>query len=134
MVVLGSMDANSLYPSCLLRETTAHIRDALGTGCTKFQNLDRRFMLRYLAITVGRTGTTVDKYLPEPKGTTTLHSLVSRDNPNQFHNPLETHSLMTEAEENQAVGWVITEALGVTYKHHHYTVGGRIYRQKDGGP
>ena len=91
-------------------------------------------MLQYLAITVGKTGTAVDKYLPETKGTFTLHSLVSRDTPNQFQHPTEVHNLMTEAEVNQAVGWVVTEALGFTYKHHHYTFGGRIYRQKDGGP
>ena len=48
-------------------------------------------MLPYLAITVGRTGTTVDKFLPEPKGTTTLHSLVSRDNPNQFQQFFTTY-------------------------------------------
>ena len=76
----------------------------------------------------------MDKYLPEPKGTTTLHSLVSRDNPNQFHDPTEVHNLMSEAEVNQAVDWVITEALGVTYKHHPYIVEGQIYHQKDGGP
>ena len=105
------MDANSLYPRCRLRETTAHRQDALGTGCTQFQNLDRRFMLRYLAITVGKTGTVVDKYLPEPNGTTTLHSLVSRDTPNQFHEPKEVHNLMTETEVNQKLAGLLLRPL-----------------------
>ena len=33
-----------------------------------------------------------------------------------------------------AVGWAISKALEVTYTHHHYTVGGQIHKQLDGGP
>ena len=63
-VTIGSMDVNSLYPSCLLKETTAHIKEALKSGCTKFIGMDKRFMLRYLALTVGKSGTSLDKFLP----------------------------------------------------------------------
>ena len=134
IIIIGSMDVNLLCPSCLLKETTEHIRDALNSGHTKFQGLDKRFLLRYLGMTMGKSGTPIDKYIPEPKGTTTLHSMVQRDTSQQFHEPEENYNVMSEAEENQAVGWVITQALGVTYKHHHYTVNGQVYRQTDGGP
>ena len=34
---------------------------------------------------------------------------------------------------NNLVGWTITEALEVTYSHHHYSVGGVLHRQLDWG-
>ena len=41
---------------------------------------------------------------------------------------------MTKREERQLVGWVLTKALEVSYKSHHYTAGGEIFKQRDGGP
>ena len=33
-----------------------------------------------------------------------------------------------------AVGWTLTKGLEVCYRNHHYTVGGQIFCQADGGP
>ena len=78
-VVVGSMDVNSLYPCCLLKDSCGHMRDVLRKGHTTFVDLDRRFLLKYLTITVGKTASGVDKYIPQAKGTTTLHSLVTNE-------------------------------------------------------
>ena len=87
-----------------------------------------------MAITKGKTGTAVDRFLPMPKGTATQHSLVERGVPGQFWDPEMDPSLMSDAEKYQLVGWALTEALEVTYNHHYYTIGGQVYRQRDGGP
>ena len=44
-VIIGSMDVNSLYPNCKLREASSHIRTALTIVKTEYTNLDRRFLL-----------------------------------------------------------------------------------------
>ena len=41
---------------------------------------------------------------------------------------------MTQDEVLQAVGWTVTEALGITYGNHHYNMGGQLFYQTDGGP
>ena len=128
------MDADALYPSCKVKEAAAHIREAIKLASVDFQGVDRRFLCRYLAITKGKTGTAVDRFLPMAKGTTTLHSLVERDAPGQFWDSDMDPSLMNDNDKNQLVGWALTEALEVTYSHHYYTVGGQVFRQKDGGP
>ena len=35
---------------------------------------------------------------------------------------------------NNLVGWTITQALEFTYGHHYYSVGGKVFKQADGGP
>ena len=70
-VIVGSMDVKSLYPSCKLREASGHIRNALGLVETKYEQLDLRFTVRYLGLTVGRTNTTLDQFIPVPVGTST---------------------------------------------------------------
>ena len=41
---------------------------------------------------------------------------------------------MGSEEVRQLVGWGITKALELAYRNHHYTVGGAIHKQEDGGP
>ena len=132
-VIFGSMDVKSLYPNCKLKEASSHIRTALGLVETNFEQTDRRFMLKYLGLTVGKTNTTLDLFIPVPKGTTTLHSMVTNETPGQFHDPEECADHMSQTQIRQAVGWVMSKALEVTYRHHHYTVGGAVHRQHDGG-
>merc|ERR1711954_438191 len=134
MIVVGSMDVNSLYPSCLLKEAYGHIRDALKRGHTKFHKVDMQFLLKYIAATEGKTGTTLDKFLPTPKGTTTLHSMTFNETCHQFWGAEEPACQMAEEHRTLAIGWGISKVLEVTYKHHHYTVGGKVYQQADGGP
>ena len=133
-VIIGSIDVESLYPNCKLKEASTHIRTALGLVNTTFENLDKRFLLRYIGLTTGRTNTALDQFIPTPKGTTTLHSMVNRESPGQFHDPAECADFMSHGQIRRAVGWAISKALEVTYTHHHYTVGGQIHKQQDGGP
>ena len=83
-------------------------------------------------VTEGKTKSGLDKFIPEKKGTTTLHSLVKKDSPGQFHDAQCDASLMTKRDERQLVGWVLTKALEVSYRSHHYTSGGEIFRQRYG--
>ena len=80
-----------------------------------FSNLDKRFMMKYLAITFGKTGTPVDRFMPRAKGTTTLHSLVTAETENQFHDPEIDPSFMKQEDVDMAVGWTVTKALEITY-------------------
>ena len=107
-VVIGSMDVCSLYPNCKLKEATKHIRAALTRVKTKHVNMDKRFLLKYLALTQGTTNTTLDKYIPTAKGTTTLHSLVFNETPNQFHEAEANPDFMDGAETQQRVAWGIS--------------------------
>ena len=43
VVVVGSMDAKSLYPSCKLRESKQHIRETVKLGRTSYFGMDRKF-------------------------------------------------------------------------------------------
>ena len=118
-LVVGSMDADALYPSCKVKEAAAHVREGIRTSGVDFIGVDKRFMSRYIAITRGKTGTAIDKFLPTPKGTTTLHSLVERDTPGQFWEAEQDPSFMTDMEKNQLVGLVLTYALKVTPEVRH---------------
>ena len=75
------MDVKSLYPNCKLKEASTHIRTALGMVNTTFENLDKRFLMIYIGLTTGRTNTALDQFIPTPKGTTKLHTMVNRDAP-----------------------------------------------------
>ena len=101
---------------------------------TQHANLDKRFLLKYLALTQGKTNTTLDKYIPTAKGTTTLHSLVFNETPNQFHEVEANLVFMNVAETRQLVGWGISRALEVAYRNHYYTMCGDVHRQTDIGP
>merc|ERR1711954_623449 len=103
-IIVGSMDVNALYSSCLLKEASSHIRDALKQGHTWFEQTDIRFILRYLGITFGQTGVqALDKYIPQPKETTTLHSLVTRETQHQFWEAQENPDFMTREEKLLAI-------------------------------
>ena len=65
--------------------------------------LDWRFLLKYLAITMGKTGSGVDKFIPQAKGTTTLHSLVTNETSNQFWDSEANPDFM--AEEEKELWW-----------------------------
>ena len=78
------MNADALFPSCKVKEAAAHLGEAIRMSNVDFQGVDRRYICRYLAITKGKMGTSVEKFLLMPKGTTTLHFLVERDAPGQF--------------------------------------------------
>merc|ERR1711954_521606 len=41
---------------------------------------------------------------------------------------------MTDEDRRAVVSWALSHELEITYKHHHYTVGGEVYRQAGGGP
>ena len=133
-VFVGSMDVKSLYPNCKLREASQHVKDTARLGLTSYCNVDYKKLSKYLALTVGKTNSNLDKYLPTPKGTTTLHSFTRRDTPGQFWDAELDPSLMTDGERKMMVAWGICQGLAVTYQNHYYTAAGVIHRQEDGGP
>ena len=59
-----------------------------------YNNVDYKKLTKFLALTVEKTNTALDKYIPTPKGTTTLHSFTRRDPPGQFFDPESDPSLM----------------------------------------
>ena len=91
-------------------------------------------MTKYVALVFCRTHTSLDKYLPMPKGTTTLHSFMKKDAPGQFWEAECDLDLMNEGEKRQLMGWAISQGLRVTYNNHYYTAAGVIRKQSDGGP
>ena len=91
-------------------------------------------MSKFIALSFGKTNTSLDKYIPTPKGTTTLHSFTKRDAPGQFWDAEVDPSFMSDSERRQMVGWAISQGLQVTYKNHYYSAAGVICRQADGGP
>ena len=133
-VVVGSMDVCSLYPNCLLKDTAKHLREALKEGATTFRNTDMAFCLKYLAVTEAPVDKELAEFMPLPKGTTTLHSLITNEHQGQFHPAEKPPELMGEAEKTLAHGWAISKALEATYQNHFYTVGGEVHHQSDGGP
>ena len=99
-----------------------------------YVNCNRRFLLKYLSITGQAKGTDIEKYIPQAKGTTTLHSLVKNEHQGQFQDALVNPDQMTQEEVTEAQSWAITQALEVTYGTHFYTAGGQVHKQTDGGP
>ena len=128
------MDVCSLFPNCKLKECRGYILEALECGLLAYEDVDVLFMLKFLALTEGNPGGELEEFVPTPKGTTTLHSLLKNDNVGQFYGAQRSHSLMTQQQIRKAVGRTIGQALQVTYRNHNYTVGGEIHRQSDGGP
>ena len=76
----------------------------------------------------------MDKYLPQPKGTTTLRSYLRCDTVDQFRPAEVDPSLMSQQDMNCLVGWTVTQAPEFTFGHHYYSVGAVVHRQLDGGP
>ena len=63
-----------------------------------------------------------------------FHSLVKNERPIQFWDSETNPDFMSEDDRRAVAGWALSQGLEVTYKHHHYTVGGEVFRQTDGGP
>ena len=82
--------------------------------------------MKYWAIT-GNAGGELGDYIPTPKGTTTLHSLVTNEHPGQFHGAQKPACQLPQGLRVKAIGRTIGQALEVTYTNHNYTVGGAIH-------
>ena len=87
-------------------------------------------------ITRGKhTDPEMNKYLMKPKTRTSLNSFLRRPSMNQFHGPPEvSHENMTDPEVNILLGSLTAKCVKVVMENHYFTVGGKIYRQSDGGP
>ena len=83
-VIVGLIDICSLYPNCKLVGCKRLIKETVELGHTKFEGLDKQFMLKFLGIEGARTGTSADRLIPQPKGTTTLNSLTTNEHQGQF--------------------------------------------------
>ena len=67
----------------------------------------------------------------KPKGTTTLESFARESKHKQFYSPIVEH--ITPEDRKKLAGRAIAGGVGVVMSHHYYEVGGKIYKQSDGG-
>ena len=131
-VVVGSLDVKSLYTMCKSRTMGEHIRTFFKQSKLRYEGVNCKSLVRYLALTHMRTNTQLDDFIPPPKGTTTMKSWLTTETDHQFNEAVVEGCLANQEETNQLLGHCITNCLDIAMKNHYYTVGGNIYRQKDG--
>ena len=111
--VIGSMDVRSLYPSCKAKETGDHVKRLFRANTLNFEAINTQALLKYLSLTVNRTNTNLDDFIPIPKGTTTLKSWLREDNNSQFHPPTKSNHELTEADYKVLIGECVAQGINV---------------------
>ena len=133
--VIGSLDVANLYGNCRSKGIGQAIRHLCRNTRLKY-DLNTTFILKYLSLSLrgGKTNTSLDDFIPRAKGTTTLKSYLENDNGAQFYEPIKGAHLLTSRDTRDLLGWLLTVGIEVILDNHFFSIGNRIYRQKDGAP
>ena len=102
-----------------------------------FENIDKEFLVKIVSIvTRGKhKDPEMNKFLMIPKTRTSLNSFIKRPSMNQFHGPPEvSYENLTRPDVNVLLGSLTSKCVQTVMENHYFTVGGKIFRQSDGGP
>ena len=130
------MDVAALYPNCKVNPTSHNIERAVRRCGLVFQELDKEYLTRYVSVLTG--GQLKDKelqrFLAPPKPRTSIKSFSSKPKPSQFKSePMIGPEHLSEADIRALLAIAAGKAVKAVMTNHYFSIGGKMYRQKDGG-
>ena len=136
-IIIGSMDVAALYPSCKSKGTMDTIKESSNMCNMVFENIISIFLCKFVSIlTRGKSGDPrLNEFLQVPKPRTTLNSFLRRKSETQFVGPpAKQHVDLEQSQIRKLLGIASARSTNVVMNHHYFTIGGKIYRQRDGCP
>ena len=132
--VVGSMDIVGLYPNITQEIAKQAVIHAVSESTIEIRGVNKDFLVRYIAITTPREVIDeigIEEYIPFPRSTTTLNSLINDPKPSQFKDPVT--KFIPDHLINTIIGVAIAQAVEVVMKHNYFKLGDNYYCQTDGG-
>ena len=141
--VVGSIDAQALYPSLRIKETAAICGEAVRESNITFTGIDYRTAMIFLAISMTeeeKRETGMDKYLPTKPPTrgrkTTLATpeITGDRHEREYKESKWSETIgLTPSQEKEVLGKVIEISIRLVMTNHVYRFDQDIYRQREGG-
>ena len=141
IMILG-FDAESLYPNLKLESIRKLIFEGILASSITWQDIDYKEALRYIALNwTGRKceQSKLRKYLPVRSCKKGRRPGITGSGPMGQEIGVETQWIFPEEEleevtKKMIIATVVEIVTEVMFTSHLYTFGGKVYKQKDGGP
>ena len=134
--IVGSMDVAALYPNCKVNPTSHNVERAIRRCGLVFKELDKEYLTRYVSVLTGGQlkDKELQKFLAPPKPRTSIKSFSNNPKPSQFKSgPLIGPENMSESDIRALLAIAAGKAVKAVMTNHYFSIGGGLYRQKDGG-
>ena len=132
---ISSMDVAALYPSCKMDPTSKHIEVAIKQCGLTFKEIDSKYLSSYISVlTGGNVAPDIKRLIPEAKKRTTLNSFVKNSKTTQFNKPADVPpEQLSDTDIRKLLALGVAKTVKVVMGNHYFKIGGKIYKQTDGG-
>ena len=129
------MDVAALYPSCKMDPTSKHIEVAIKQRGLTFKEIDSKYLSSYISVlTGGNVAPDIKRLIPEAKKRTTLNSFVTNPKTSQFNKPADVPpEQLSDTDVRKLLALGVAKTVKVVMGNHYFKIGGKIYKQTDGG-